>query len=128
MDFHLKAAFMTLAAPDLAPLVQFYRQLLAQEPQEILPNTYVEFHLPGLRLGIFRPKTSQLDQFCNSGSSISLCLEVTNLEAAIDRLIVLGCPPPGEIILADHGREIYAVDPAGHRLIVYEASHLPRPR
>ena len=43
-----------------------------------------------------------------------------NLEAAIAHLDVLGYLPPGEIMTASHGREIYAYDPIGNRLILYE--------
>jgi hypothetical protein len=32
----------------------------------------------------------------------------------------LGYPPPGEIITASHGREIYTYDPAGNRLILHQ--------
>ncbi|MEH2113797.1 VOC family protein [Nostoc sp.] len=54
-------------------------------------------------------------------SKISLCLEVSNLEDAIAHLTSLGYPPPGEISIASHGREIYAYDPDGNRLILHQA-------
>ncbi|EDX77907.1 hypothetical protein MC7420_7645 [Coleofasciculus chthonoplastes PCC 7420] len=34
----------------------------------------------------------------------------------------MGYPPPGEIIVASHGREIYAYDPNGNRLILHQPS------
>jgi hypothetical protein len=40
---------------------------------------------------------------------------------AIATLTHLGYPPPGEIIEASHGREIYAYDPAKNRLILHQA-------
>ena len=43
-----------------------------------------------------------------------------NLEQAIACLTNLGYTPPGEIIEASHGREIYAYDPAGNRLILHQ--------
>ena len=52
---------------------------------------------------------------------MSLCLEVEQLETAIEHLRCLGFPPLGEIVVASHGREIYAYDPAGNRLILHEA-------
>ncbi|MHC5860203.1 VOC family protein [Nostoc sp.] len=54
-------------------------------------------------------------------SKISLCLEVSNLEDAIAHLTSLGYPPPGEISIASHGKEIYAYDPDGNRLILHQA-------
>ncbi|MEH1788494.1 VOC family protein [Nostoc sp.] len=54
-------------------------------------------------------------------SKISLCLEVGNLEDAIAHLRYLGYPPPGEISIASHGKEIYAYDPDGNRLILHQA-------
>jgi predicted enzyme related to lactoylglutathione lyase len=85
-----------------------------------LPH-YAEFELPGLRLGIFQPKADHRKEFSGQAGSMSLCLEVKQLEAAVERLTELGCPPPGTIITAAHGREIYAYDPAGNRLILHEA-------
>ncbi len=51
---------------------------------------------------------------------ISLCLEVIDLEAAIAHLTDLGYPPPGKILTASHGREIYAADADGNRLILHQ--------
>jgi hypothetical protein len=53
---------------------------------------------------------------------MSLCLEVANLDQAIARLTHLGYPPPGPILTASHGREIYAYDHDGNRLILHQAS------
>ncbi|MEL6928818.1 MAG: VOC family protein, partial [Cyanobacteria bacterium J06600_6] len=44
------------------------------------------------------------------------------LEQAIACISKLGCPPPGEIITASHGREIYGYDPAQNRLILHESN------
>jgi len=118
----LQEAFVTLAAPQIDRLVQFYQQLLAIAPQPYLPSRYAEFQLPGLRLAIFQPKSDRQQEFGNSlGSGMSLCWEVADLEEAIAALTQLGYPPPGEIVTASHGREIYAYDPAGNRLILHEA-------
>jgi hypothetical protein len=46
---------------------------------------------------------------------------VENLEQAIAHLTSLGFPPASEILLASHGREIYACDPDGNRLILHES-------
>ena len=52
---------------------------------------------------------------------MSLCIEVENLKEAIASLTALGYPPPGEIIEASHGTEIYAYDPANTRLILHQS-------
>jgi len=125
MAFRYTDAFVTLAAanPDIEIMIRFYAQLLTQEPKPYIPNVYAEFQLSGLRLGIFRPKQSDRIEFENSAlAGISLCLAVDNLEEAIAHLTSLGYPPSGEIILADHGREIYAYDPAKNRLILHQSS------
>jgi predicted enzyme related to lactoylglutathione lyase len=123
MAFHYSAAFLTLASADIDTLVRFYTQLLNQEPKPYIPNVYAEFQLSGLRLGIFKPKESQANEFSNSAQSgISLCLEVGDLEEAIAYLTSLGYPPSGEITTASHGREIYAYDPDGNRLILHQSS------
>lgn len=83
---------------------------------------YAEFQLPSLKLGIFKPKQTHYLEFEHSTKSkMSLCLEVSNLEDAIAHLSVLGYPPPGQIITASHGREIYAYDPDGNRLILHQS-------
>lgn len=119
-------AFVTLATTNLETLVQFYARLLEQEPKTYLPEVYAEFQLLRLRLGIFQPKADHQQEFANSAqSSVSLCLEVENLEDAIAYLTTLGYPPPGEIAVASHGREIYAYDPDGNRLILHQSGSAP---
>jgi predicted enzyme related to lactoylglutathione lyase len=123
MTFRYTDAFVTLAAIDIDTLVQFYSQLLAQEPKPFIPKIYAEFQLSGLRLGIFKPKQNHEQEFANSShSGMSLCLEVDDLEEAIAHLTNLGYPPLGEVTTASHGREIYAYDPARNRLILHQSS------
>jgi hypothetical protein len=52
---------------------------------------------------------------------MSLCLEVASLEDSIDKLTQLGYPPLAQITTASHGREIYAYDPDGNRLILHQS-------
>ncbi|MBU7583680.1 MAG: VOC family protein [Nostoc sp. TH1S01] len=114
--------FVAIATVNLENLVDFYTQLFGEKPSTVIPNVYAEFQLTGLRLGIFHPKKSHKSEFANATKSkISLCFEVSNLEDAIAHLTNLGYPPPGEISIASHGREIYAYDPEGNRLILHEA-------
>ncbi len=122
MAFRYTDAFVTLASADTETLVQFYSQLLNQEPKPYIPTVYAEFQLFGLRLGIFKPKPSHLQEFENSAlSGMSLCLEVDDLDGAIAHLTGMGYPPSGEIATASHGKEIYAYDPAGNRLILHQS-------
>ena len=85
-------------------------------------NTYAEFDLRGLHLGIFQPKPESLVEFANSeNSTMSICLEVADIAAISTHLTRMGYPPPGNIISASHGQEIYAYDPLGNRLILHQA-------
>ncbi|WP_414548938.1 VOC family protein [Anabaena sp. CCY 0017] len=121
MFFKYTEALVTIASVNFANLVKFYTQLLDKKPTSFIPNVYAEFQLPGVRLGIFQPQKNHTSEFANSANSqISLCLEVNNLEQAIAHLTNLGYPPPGEISTASHGREIYAYDPDGNRLILHQ--------
>jgi catechol 2,3-dioxygenase-like lactoylglutathione lyase family enzyme len=132
MVFQYTNAFVTIASVNCEELVSFYTKLLEQKPVLLIPNIYAEFNLIGMRLGIFKPKNSNESEFeaisneklfyVYAKSKISLCLEVSNLEDAIAHLTALGYPPPGNISVASHGREIYAYDPDGNRLILHQAA------
>ncbi|MBD1834148.1 hypothetical protein H6F61_15970 [Cyanobacteria bacterium FACHB-472] len=121
MVFPCTAAFVTVATVNLEKLVSFYTNVLDQQPHPYIPNVYAEFQFPGLRLGIFKPKLTHSEEFVSLKSGMSLCLEVTDLESAITHLTALGFPPPGDILTASHGREIYAYDPDGNRLILHQS-------
>jgi catechol 2,3-dioxygenase-like lactoylglutathione lyase family enzyme len=138
MVFRYINAFVTIASVNFDKLVDFYTKLLEQKPVVLIPNVYAEFNLVSMRLGIFKPKKTNESEFaaiskdnqlldetlCEyvyNKSKISLCLEVSNLEDAIAHLTALGYAPPGAISIASHGREIYAYDPDGNRLILHQA-------
>jgi catechol 2,3-dioxygenase-like lactoylglutathione lyase family enzyme len=115
-------AFLTVATIDLDRSVSFYRDLLQQEPDFYKPAVYADFKLSGIKLAIFRPKASNEGEFSDSKrSGMSVCLEVEDLEEAIAHLARIGYPPSGEIYEASHGREIYAHDPDGNRLILHQS-------
>lgn len=117
--------YVALASLQVETLVAFYATLLGQNPQIHWPQRYAEFNPVGLRLAIFRPQASQAAEFAtHRPGSMSLCLEVADLDAAMTQMIHLGYPPPGPILTVSHGREIYAYDPDGHRLILHQS--LPR--
>ncbi len=134
MVLHTSDVFVTLADPDGETLMRFYHLLFGLEPSVHIPRVYTEFRLPGLRLALFKPQENHAAEFVgrplqdlqSSAGGISLCVEVAELEEAIAQLTTLGCPPPGEITIASHGREIYAYDPLGNRLILHEKIILPK--
>ncbi|MDX2100166.1 MAG: VOC family protein [Leptolyngbyaceae cyanobacterium bins.59] len=120
----IRAALVTIATLDFNSLVQFYRQLLQQDPSPWQPDRYAEFSLPGLTLGLFKPKPEHEAEFHQqSHTALSLCFQVADLSATIAHLTHLGYPPVGSVTIAPHGREIYASDPMGNRLILWEPSH-----
>ena len=113
--------YIAIAALDITKTVDFYSKLLQLKPEKYLPNVYAEFDYEQLRLAIFKPKIDNITEFNNSqGSGMSICLEVVFLANAIAFLTEIGYPPSGDIITASHGKEIYAYDPAGNRLILYQ--------
>ncbi|MDJ0731139.1 MAG: VOC family protein [Crocosphaera sp.] len=116
-------AFVALGTTNFELVVNFYSQLLSQQPHLYQPKRYAQFDLLGLRLGIFQPQLSHEKEFDHSlQSGFSLCLEVENLEAAIAFLTNLGYPPHRKINVASHGQEIYVYDPDGNRLILHQSS------
>ncbi|MGL5078892.1 MAG: VOC family protein [Waterburya sp.] len=110
-----------MATNNIQILVDFYSQLFQKQVSVYQPAIYAEFKLEKLRLCIFKPKIDHQQEFNNLGSSISLCIEVEDIEQAIATLTKMGYPPPGEMITASHGLEIYAYDPAGNRLILHQS-------
>jgi catechol-2,3-dioxygenase len=112
---------LTIGSDQLENLVEFYSALLGCSPTAAIPAVYAEFQVPGARLGIFRPKTPYpLPTHQPPTRGMALCLEVEDLSAAIAHLTALGYPPPGAIITASHGQEIYAYDPDGNGLILHQ--------
>lgn len=119
----ITAAWLTIGTDRFNEVTAFYGLLFGQEPNCFHPERYAEFHLPGLRLGIFRPRTDNLVEFSQSHQSgFSLCLEVENLDKAIaklqqDQLAI----DPSTLQTASHGREIYLYDPVGNRIILHQS-------
>lgn len=123
MNINYSDIFVTLATQKVETVVNFYTKLFGIEPIVYRPQIYAEFQLEKLRIAIFKPKSERQSEFDRrGGSAFSLCLEVENLERAIACLTDLGYPPPGEIITASHGKEIYSYDPIGNRLILHQSS------
>lgn len=120
MTLHARPIFVTLATCSFERTLSFYSQLFGQSPHVHIPDVYGEFQLNGLRLGIFKPNADHKAEFAGSSGSMSLCIEVERLEMAIAHLTNLGYPPAGNIMNTSHGRELYAYDPDGNRLILHE--------
>ena len=119
----ITASLVTIASVNFDVVVDFYAQFLGATPKPYLPSIYAEFPIAGIRLGIFCPKSTNRDEFGHPRQSgMSLCLEVNDLEDSIDKLTQLGYPPSSKITTASHGREIYAYDPDGNRLILHQAA------
>ena len=122
MSFQFTEAFVTIATVNFEKLVDFYIKFLGQKPTNFIPQIYAEFKLSGLKLGIFQPKKSHNSEFSNSfNSCMSLCLEVDDLEGVMYHLESLGHPPFGHITNASHGREVYAYDIDGNRIILHQS-------
>jgi predicted enzyme related to lactoylglutathione lyase len=121
LTFRYSKAFITIATVNLPSLVEFYSQLLQQQPNPYFPNIYAEFSLIGLQISIFTPKSTHRKEFSFSQQgSLSICLEVDNLEETIAYLRTIDYPRQPELSIASHGREIYIYDPDGNRLILHQ--------
>jgi predicted enzyme related to lactoylglutathione lyase len=115
------AAFVALATNRLNELAKFYEALLQTVPTQLIADRYAEFAIAGLKLGLFQPQADHETEFDQPArAAMSLCLEVADLEGAIAHLTQLGYEPPGAITQASHGREVYAYDPDGNRLILHQ--------
>jgi hypothetical protein len=83
----------------------------------------VAFHLPGLRLALFKPRATHTAFFRNppdQRSGLSLVLRVPNVEQAAAELTGLGAPAPSPVIQTSLGREVYGYDLDGNRLILVQ--------
>jgi predicted enzyme related to lactoylglutathione lyase len=122
MKLECTKALVTLATLKFEEIVDFYSAFLERSPQQYIANSYAEYQLPGMRLGIFKPKQTHESEFGGSGKGkMSICLEVSDLEEAITHISNIGYPTPKEITVASHGREVYAYDPDGNRIILHES-------
>jgi predicted enzyme related to lactoylglutathione lyase len=119
MSLTYHRAFITIAAQNWLTSVTFYQTLCQTPPLTYQADRYAEFDLAGLRIGIYKPKASEATA-PQPYPRLSLCLEVSDLEAAIAHLTQSGYPVPAGIQTVSHGREVYAYDPDGNRLILYE--------
>lgn len=119
--------FAAIGANDYPATVAFYGALFGREPDERIRDIYVAFRLPGLHLGIFAPRASNRPDFANPADlrgGLSLVMRVPDVDQARAAVSALNAThPPGPIQPTNHGREFYAYDPEGNRIIVVE--HTP---
>lgn len=121
----IQKAWVTIAAVQFDRSVNFYQQLFQQEPQIFTPEKYAEFEAFGIRLGIYRPTVEESPEKApiTLFPAVSLCVQIEKLEEAIallDRIDAF----ISEIRTMSHGREAYAYDPDGNRIILYEPNSI----
>jgi predicted enzyme related to lactoylglutathione lyase len=117
----IQKAWVTIAAMQFDRSVEFYRYLFQQAPKIFMPDKYAEFEAFGIRLGIYRPIVEESPEKVPIMlfPAVSLCLQIEKLEDAI-ALLEEADSFVGEIRTVSHGREAYAYDPDGNRIILYE--------
>lgn len=128
MALDYSVAWVTIAAQDFERSQDFYGQLLGKAPDRTLGPVdrpiYAEFQLKGLRFGIYRPQSGHSAPISSLSSQrsnpMSICFQVKDLEQSIAHLASIGFPVAGAILTPRHGREVYATDPDGNRLILYQ--------
>jgi len=114
----ISTALISIATPQLDRLQGFYWDLLDQSWAIQIPGTYVEFRLPGLRLGLYR---SSNPEFAACLGATSLCLQVKSLDDLLARP-VLSSISISSVREAFHGREVDLCDPDGNRIVIHEPS------
>jgi len=126
LSYTIETIWLTIDAENVEELVAFYTQILKQSPHLHNPDRYAEFRLSQLRLGIFKPHSGHIQEFSSDAfpakTSLSLCLQVPNLEQARLKCQEAGAVLSPETIEASHGREQYIYDPLGNRIILFEPS------
>lgn len=121
LAFH--RAFLALGSNKFEESVAFYSKLLGREPAERIGDYYAAFELPEVRLGIFRPREQNSQDFENpvaNQAGLSLVFYVPDLPKAMETVLALGHPAPGPVAENSKGREVYVFDPTGNRIILFE--------
>jgi catechol 2,3-dioxygenase-like lactoylglutathione lyase family enzyme len=125
MSIDFTEAFVAIGSENFDKAVGFYAAILGRQPDEQTRDIHVAFHLPGLRLALFKPRATHTALFRNPPdrrSGLSLVLRVPNVEQARAELIRLGAPEPSPVIETSLGREVYGYDPDGNRLILVHST------
>jgi catechol 2,3-dioxygenase-like lactoylglutathione lyase family enzyme len=124
MNFSITRAFVTIAVANWQQSLDFYQGLLQLTPKVLQADRYAEFQRPDGAIALYQPRSEESPQSfpANHYPSMSLCLQVPDLQAAIAHLERMGYAPPAGIQRSQHGQEIYIYDPNGNRIILYEPS------
>jgi len=118
--YTISELFIALSSNNIENQVAFYSALLKIRPK-VATSAYAEFRMNGLKIAIFQPSADNVSEFAAASSgAMSFCLEVDDIESAIAHLKTLGYPLSNEIMHTSHGKEIYAYDPDGNRLILHQ--------
>ncbi|GHO41917.1 VOC family protein [Ktedonospora formicarum] len=111
---------LAIAAIHFDEMKEFYTKILQEEPIRQVKDVYVEFQIPELRIGLFKPRPDNRPEFMHdTRSTASIVLEVIDIHEAANHFRSVGCTP-GKIVDTFHGQEFYAYDPAQNRLIVHQ--------
>ncbi|MGF1574321.1 MAG: VOC family protein [Cyanophyceae cyanobacterium] len=119
-DHGILTGLLSVATPDVPRLGSFYRDLLGIDPAVTYGDSYQEFRIPGLRLGIYR---SHKPEFQPQLGSVSLCLQVHNLGTLLQQPVLAGIPI-SVVRTEGHGAEVDFLDPDGNRVVLHQPSAL----
>lgn len=110
---------IALGAARFEEVVAFYEKLFGTKPIDAIGQSYVEFDIAGLRIGIFKPRETNLEKFENKdrdGHGLSICFQLQHLDDLIAECRAKGFDI-GDPITTRHGREAFLYDPQHNRLI-----------
>lgn len=110
---------IALGAAHFEEVIQFYEKLFGTKPADAIGQSYVEFNVAGLRLGIFKPREHNVEKFENKsreGHGLSICFQLQNLDELIAECRAKGFEIT-DPIPTKHGREAFLYDPQHNRLI-----------
>ena len=121
LNFKTSEVFIALASKNVKKQVAFYSGLLQTKPT-VNTSGYAELSISNLKIAIFQPSADNASEFAAvSSGAMSFCLEVSNIDGIVGYLTDLGYSVPGEIMQTSHGKEIYAYDPDGNRVILHQS-------
>jgi predicted enzyme related to lactoylglutathione lyase len=124
MTMEFDEASAAIGSEDFGRALAFYSAILGREPDERLGDGYAAFRLPGLHLQVFRPKRGGGADFANPPgrrAGLNLVFRVASLDRALAEVERAGGAATAAFSTS-HGREAYAYDPDGNRLILVESA------
>src|SRR5262249_57475469 len=97
MSIDYTEAFVAIGSENFDKTVVFYAAILGREPDERTRDIHVAFHLPGLRLAVFKPRATHTAFFRNPPdrhSGLSLVLRLPSVAPAPAQSTPPPPPPP----------------------------------